>query len=230
MMPFETPHLMKEVEQKKAPQSEVKEEARVVPKETRKEEGTTKPPSEMPQEKKISRMVASKVEEEAKDASASVPKAEAPPVGTPQSIAAEKGKAQLSEPGKVAKVGGGERRAYLVAKPPQELILRIADQEKALSQLHELIKQFGGEIVEEEGNIVLASLPSASLSEFRKELAGMDALKKADQMGLQREANEGKGAPLAVKRREAEEKREEPPKPMTDQESRISVRILLILE
>ncbi len=118
MMPVETPHLMKEVEQKKAPQSEVKEEARVVPKETGKEEGTTKLPSEMSQEKKIDRMVASKVEEEAKSATAYIPKAEAPSVETPQLKAAEKGKVPLSEPGKVAKVGSGRKESLSCCETP----------------------------------------------------------------------------------------------------------------
>ncbi len=230
MMPFETPHLMKEVEQKKAPQSEVKEEARVVPKETRKEEGTPKFPSEMSEEKKIDRMVASKVEEEAKNAAASIPKAEAPAAGTPELKAAQKGKALLSEPGRVSKVDVEERSAFLASKPPQELILRIADRGKALSQLHELIKHFGGEIVKEEENIVLASMPNASFPEFKKELTGMGSSKKADQMVLQKETIEGKETPLSAKRREVEEKGQEPPKPMTDQESRIFIRVLLVQE
>ncbi len=230
MMPFETPHPMKEPEEKKALQSEVKEETRIIPEEARKEEGTKRLPSEMSQEKKIDRMVASKVEEDAKSTAASIPKAEAPAAGTPELKAAQKGKALLSEPGKVAKVGGGERRAYLASKPPQELILRIADREKALSQLHELIKQVGGEIVKEEGNILLASMPSASFPEFKKELTGMASPKKADQMVLQKDTIEGKETPLAAKRREGEEKGQEPPKPMTDQESRIFIRVLLVQE
>lgn len=230
MMPFETPHLMKEVEQKKAPQSEVKEETSVVPREIGKEETTAKPPSKMPQDAKIERKVTSKVEEEAKGAATSVPKIEAPAVGTPQLKAAEKGKALFSEPGKVVRMDVEERRAYLAATPPQEFILRISDREKALSQLQALIKQVGGEIMKEEGNTILASLPNASFSEFKKELAEMDALKKADQMPVQRQAIEDKEASLAVKRREAEEKGQEPPKPMTDRENRISVRILLDLE
>ncbi len=230
MMPVETPHLMKEVERKRALQSEVKEETRVVPEEARKEEGITKLPSEMSQKKKIDRMVASKIEEEATSAKASIPKAEAPAVGRPQLKAKEKGKDLFSEPGKVAKGGVEERRLYPAVKPPQELILKVTDREKALSQLHELIKQVGGEIVKEEGNIVLASLPNASFSEFKKELAGMNGLRKADQMALQREAIEDKEAPLAVKRREVEEKGQEPPKPMTDQESRIFIRVLLVQE
>jgi hypothetical protein len=230
MMPVETPHLMKESEQKKAPQSELKEDSRVVPKETGKEEGTTKPLSEMSQEKKIDKMVASKVEEEARSATASSPKTEAPAVGTPQLKATEEGNPPLSELGKVAKLGGEERRAYFAAKPLQEMILRISDREKALSQLHELIKQFGGEIVKEEGNILLASLPNASFLEFKKELAAIGSSKKADEMARQKEGIEGKEAPLSVKRKEAEEKGKESPKPMTDQENRISLRILLVQE
>lgn len=229
MIPFETPHLMKEVEQKKAPQSEVKEDGKTVPKKIGKEREATKLPSEISQEKRIDRKVTSKAEEEETSAKAS-PKAEAPAAGTPPLKATEKGKAPPSEAGKVARVGVAEGRAYLPATPPQELILRISDREKALSKLHELIKQVGGKIVREEGNTILASLPNASFSEFKKELAGMDALKKPDQMALQKEAMESEEASLPEKQRETEQKGQESPKPMTDQESRIFIRVLLVQE
>jgi hypothetical protein len=230
IVPVETPHLMKEVEQKKASPSEVKGEAKPLPKEPEKEKGTTKLPSEMPQEKEIDKMVVAKVEEEAKSATAYIPKAEAPAVEAAQPQATEKGKGPPSEPRKIEKMVMAQQRVYLAAKPPQEIILKIADREKALSQLHELVKQFGGEIVREEGNILLASLPNASFPEFKKELAGMGASKKADEMALQKGAIEGKEAPQAPKRREPEVKEKESPKPMTDQKSRISVRIFLIQE
>jgi anti-sigma factor RsiW len=231
IVPVETPHLMKEeVEQKKAPQSEVKEEAKLVPKEAEKEKGTTKLPSEMSQEKKIDRMVVAKVEEEAKSATAYIPKAEAPGVEAPQPKATEKGKGPPSEPGKIEKMVMAQHRAYLAAKLPEEIILKIADREKVLSQLHELVKQFGGEIVKQEGNILLASLPAASFSEFEKELAELSSLTKSDAVVPQKGAAESKGTSPGVKRKEAEEKEKKPPKALTDKERRVSIRILLIQE
>jgi hypothetical protein len=229
MMPIQTPHLTKEGEQEKAPKSEIKDDARAVRKEARKEEETTKLRSEISPEKKKDRTVVLKVEEP-KSATVSIPKTEAPVAETPQLKTAEEGKPPLPESGKVTKLGGAERGGYYSAKVSQEIILRISDREKALSQLHELIKQFGGEGVKEEGNILLTSLPSASFQEFKKELAGIGSSKKPDEMTRQKEALAAKEAPLSMKRREAEEKAKESPRPVTDQESRISVRILLLEE
>ena len=220
MMPVETPRLMKEIEQKKVPQFEVTEEVKLAPKEAEKGKGTTKLPSEMSQEKKIDMPVVSKVEEEAKSATAYIPRAEAPAAKAPQPKAAGKGESPPSEPEKFIKVGVAEKRAYLAAKPPQEIILKISDREKALSEVHELVKQFRGEIVEEEENILLASLPTASFSEFEKELAELGSSKKGDQKAPQKEAIEGKGTSPEVKRKQAEEKDRELVKTMSNKESR----------
>ena len=180
-------------------------------------------------QEKIDRMVVAKVEEEAKSETAYIPKAEAPVAEAPQPKAAEKGKGPPSEPGKIEKMVMAQQRAYLAAKPPQEIILKITDREKALARLHELVKQFGGEMVKEEGNILLASLPAASFSEFEKELAELSSSTKSDEVVPQKDAAESKGASPGGKRKETEEKEKKPAKALTDKERRVSIRILLHL-
>ena len=120
----------------------------------------------------------------------------------------------------------------LTAKPSQEIILRVSDQEKAVSQLQGLVEEFGGEMVREEGHIVLASLPTASYPQFEKKLEGMASPQKAEPAAPQQVA------PRALKtspRAKGEEyvgkgKEKEMRRPMADQAGRITVRILLIKE
>jgi len=123
-----------------------------------------------------------------------------------------------------------EKIIPLTAKPPQEIILRTSNRERVISQIHELVKQFGGEIVKEEGNILLASLPVASLSEFKKELTGLSSPKKADKIISQKDAMESLGVASGVKKRESKEKGKEVAKPVEDSENRITVQILLLQE
>ena len=153
-----------------------------------------------------------------------------PTVEAPRRKDSEKAEVLPAEVAKRAKQVIPKERAFLAAKPPQEIVLKITNREKALSQIRELVKQSGGEIVKEEGNIVLASLPTASFSQFEKELAGLDSLKKEDRMAPQREAVETKGAPLGIGLEEAEEKDKGTAKPTSDKEKRISLRILLVKE
>jgi hypothetical protein len=230
MMPVQTPHLMKAVEQKRASQAEVAEEARTVPKETGREEGARRLSSEMPQKKKMDGIVASETKEKLKSATASIQKAEAPAVEAPRPKVAEKAKASPLEPEKIAKAGVAEQRAYPAGKPPQEIALKISDAEKALSQLHELVRQFGGEIVQEEGNMLVVSLPAASFPEFGKKVVRLVSLTTGDQIVPHKESSEGKGVPPKVERGNAEERDKELARPMIDKESRIFIRILLVQE
>ncbi|MDI6763028.1 MAG: zf-HC2 domain-containing protein [Thermodesulfobacteriota bacterium] len=59
----------------------------------------------------------------------------------------------------------------LAKKPAREITLKISDREKAVSQVQELAKQLGGEMVREDGSVLLASLPVSSYGEFEKGLA-----------------------------------------------------------
>ncbi len=59
----------------------------------------------------------------------------------------------------------------LAKKPIREITLKISDRGKAVSRLQELAKQLGGEVVREDGNVLLATLPASSYAKFEKELA-----------------------------------------------------------
>jgi hypothetical protein len=120
----------------------------------------------------------------------------------------------------------------LAAKPSQEIILRVPDQEKAVSQLQGLVKEFGGEIARQEGYILLASLPIASYSQFEKKLEGMASPQKAEPATPQQVAP--RRLRISPSSREEESvgkgKEKEMGRPMADKAGRITVRILLIKE
>jgi hypothetical protein len=137
-----------------------------------------------------------------------------------------------SQSGEIRERVTAERSVSLAVKPSQEIILRVADQEKAILQLQGLVKQFGGEIVKEEENVLLASLPTHSYAEFKKGLEGMVSLQKAEPASPQQVApgalkmgSESKEEESAGKKKEKEMGR-----PMADQIGRIAVRILLVEE
>jgi hypothetical protein len=148
---------------------------------------------------------------------------EKPPLETPQQTIP-------SEPGKIKEGLIAKEKAYLAAKPPKEIVLRISDRDKVVSNLHELIKQFGGEIISAEGNILLASLPIESFSDFERGLIGLNSSLKADKMIPQKETAESLSVSPGVKRREFEEKDKEPAFTTIKREDRINIRILLLQE
>ena len=114
--------------------------------------------------------------------------------------------------------------------PPQEIVLKISDRDKAISQLRELVKQFKGEIVTTEGNRFLASLPASSFSEFEKELVGVSSTGQTDKGMTRKHATGSLRARQEVKKEAMEGKSRETAKLATDEESRIVVRILLVQE
>jgi len=57
--------------------------------------------------------------------------------------------------------------------PSEKFVVRSSDREKSLSDLRQLVKKFGGEILTAEPNAFLVSLPRSSLAEFGKELEGI---------------------------------------------------------
>jgi hypothetical protein len=120
----------------------------------------------------------------------------------------------------------------LAAKPSQEIILRVSDQEKAVSQLQGLVKQFGGEAVKEEENLLLVSLPTASYPEFEKKLEGMTSPQKAEPASPQQVAP--RASRISPRAKEGESvgkgKEKEVGRPMADQPGRITVRILVVKE
>jgi hypoxanthine-guanine phosphoribosyltransferase len=123
-----------------------------------------------------------------------------------------------------------KEKSIAPSKPPREIALRVSDREKVTSKLHELVKQFGGEIVTSEENMLLVSLPTGSFSGFEKELAGLSLSTNVDKVAAKKQASGSAGATPGRKREEVDEKNEERAKSVIDQESRTVVRILLIPE
>ena len=177
--------------------------------------------------KEIEKVAIPKERGEARDSVAYFPKAEAP-----QTKDAEKAESPPSEPGKIGKGVTLERGTSLAAKPPQEIILRVQDQEKAIAQLQGLVKEFGGEISRQEGDIVLAYLPTASYPQFEKKLEGMASPKKAEPAAPQQVAP--RASKISPKSKEEESmgkmKEKEMGRSMADQAGRITVRILVVKE
>jgi hypothetical protein len=95
-----------------------------------------------------------------------------------------------------------------------------------------LVKEFGGEIVREEGHILLASLPSASYLEFEKRLEGMTSPQKAEPAAPQQVAPRALRTSPRAREEESlgKEKEKEMGRAMAEQAGRIAVRILLIQE
>jgi hypothetical protein len=120
-----------------------------------------------------------------------------------------------------------EKKSAAATKPSREIVLRISDREKTASQVHELVRQFRGEMITAEGNEFFASLPVGSFSEFERKLAALNASDKV----LARKPDMGDlMAGQGVKKQVSEGKGKEPAKLATDEESRIVVRILLVQE
>ena len=221
MMPIQTPSITKNVEQVKPPRSEVprselKEmEPEVVLKEVKKEKVSEHLPPEVERLKQIGKdkpIISEERKEEKKWEGVVV------------------SKAQPSEPEIVGKMVDTKEGVSLVAKPPQEIILKVSEQGKILSQLNELVKQFGGEIITSERNILLASLPASTFSEFEKDVVRLSSFEKGDKIFPKKSVLESSSAEPVVKRREMEEKGKESARPVTNWEGRIVVRIVLLEE
>jgi len=146
----------------------------------------------------------------------------------PRTKEMEQEKTPLSEGKEIGKVAIHS----LAAKPSQVITLRVSDQEKAVSQLQGLVEECGGEIVREEGHILLASLPTASYPEFEKKLEGMTSPQKAEPAAPQQVAPRAFRISPRAKEKESvgKGKEKEMGRPMADQAGRITVRILLIKE
>jgi len=130
------------------------------------------------------------------------------------------------------KIGGvlvSKKEASLASRIPQEITLRISDREKTFPRFYALVEQFGGEILSAEGNIFLASLPVGSFSEFEKELKGLSSSEKPSEVAPQKDGREAVSVFSKVQRREIEERHKQT-SPMTDRESHIVVRIVLLEE
>ncbi len=165
----------------------------------------------------------SRMKAEAKKEEVPSPRSEIIAQVTSDSREQENAKSPSTEPVRAAKSIVGKERSMVAFKPPQEIVLRISDREKVVSQLQELIKQFGGEVTATEGNLFVASLPTGSFSEFEKEVTELGSTPKQDKLIQKKQAVGGlKAAPEA--------KKKEAPTRAVDADGRTTVRILLIQE
>ena len=92
----------------------------------------------------------------------------------------EKAKITSPEPEGAGKGLIAKEKSVVTSKSPQEIVLRISDREKVVSRLQELVNQFGGEMVTTEENMFVASLPTVSFSEFKKEVTRLGSSVKEE--------------------------------------------------
>ncbi len=184
----------------------------------------------VPREEKLEGSYTPPVKEEAKKAEAPSPMAGITAYPQTESKEAAGAKAPSPEAGKIEKGLVAKEKSMVASKLPQEIILKTSDREKVIPQLHELIKQFGGETVAAEGNMFLVSLPTTSFSEFEKELSGLSASTKADKGVAKKQIAESLRTAPGSRREGVDEKRKAPSKLAADQEGRTVVRILLVPE
>lgn len=112
-------------------------------------------------------------------------------------------------------------------KPSQEIVLKSPDPKEMVSKVQGLVKQFNGETITTEGNILLISLPSSSLSEFRRNLEEVKASVKKREASPFKERGAGPVAESLPKRREAEEKEKDTFRSDTVKEVRTIIRIVV---
>jgi hypothetical protein len=139
-------------------------------------------------------------------------------------------KVPSSEPGKLKRELAVQEKPLVALKPHQEIVLRISDREKAIAQLHKLVRQFGGEIVTTEGDAIIASLPRGSFSELEKELVALSASPEAGKVVPKEHITGSLGAVQGGKKEKVDEKGKELVKPANGEGSRMIVRILLVQE
>ena len=243
MMPMEG-YRPRETEQTSSPLSLKEKPEQVFPqKEAERERGVLKTPPEAPRSKDLEQAKAPvpkegqleeasvpQVKAEAKKAEAPSPNTEVMRYHTFDLKEAARVKVPSSEPEKVEKGLSAQDKLAMASKSPQEIVLRISDREKAISRLHKLIKEFGGEIVTTEGAAFIASLPRGSFSEFKKELAELSASTRTDKAFAKKSDTRDLMEVQGAKKEEVDEKGKGPVKLATDEELRMIVRIILIQE
>jgi hypothetical protein len=185
----------------------------------------------VPKEGRLQEVSVPQVKAEAKRREASAQSTEVLGDQAVESKEAAKVKVPSSEPEKGGKGQSVLERALVASKPPREIVLKTSNREKAISQLHELVRQFGGEIVTKEEGVLIASLPMDSFSEFEKELTELSASTRADKVfAFTRKPDTGGLMAGERAKKEADEKGKRTVKLANGEESRMTVRILLVQE
>ena len=124
----------------------------------------------------------------------------------------------------------GAVRMSLAKKTAREITLKISDREKAFAQVQELAKHMGGEVVKEDGDVLLASLPASTYAEFERELAQVSSPPATPKPTAPREMKDELKLAAGARSKEQEKKGRELSRPTALKENTISIRIRLILE
>jgi len=174
--------------------------------------------------------ILSGAKKEVKKEEASAPESEV--MASRQIESKEAARERIPTPGPDKFKGGlvSKEKHALPSKPSQEFTLRIADREKAISQLQGLVKYLRGEMMAEGEDRFLVSLPAASFPEFEKELERMSVSTKTDKEMAKNRISRSSGAVSDFKQEEGSERIKESAKVDSDQESRTVVLILLTPE
>jgi hypothetical protein len=120
--------------------------------------------------------------------------------------------------------------ASIPIKTPQEIFLRVSNRKNVLYQLHQLIKQYGGELVKEERNILWASLPAGSFREFEKELSGMGLSDKEDKRAEEKQTTKRLNDTVEGMSKEVKEEGKASVTSKDDGKRDIAIRIILLEE
>ncbi len=230
--PVPSPPPVQETRQRTtSPLAEKKTGPLVEPQKMEKDRWTVETPHETPGPKDIQQdRVPVSGEEKAKEAEVPPSRTEATPDQTSGSQNAKGIKGLSSEPGSIEKRLVRQEEISTPSEIPEDMTLRFSDREKVLAQLHELVVQFGGKIVTTEGDIVLASLPGASVPEFKKELEGMSAAQATGEGAVKKEMMGRLKAADVPGRRAGGEKAKRPAAPAVERKDQLMVRILLLRE
>ena len=105
-------------------------------------------------------------------------------------------------------------------RKPVEMVVKTSDMEKAIPQLQNLVDQFGGQILKQEGNLFFASLPASRLAEFERGLSSMSTSHRVEEEAAKGPTDPGLRAAPTAKKREAGES--------ADRVDRVTVRIVLV--
>jgi len=235
MMPVETPQ-QKGIEQEKpALLKDQRVETESTKKEMKKERFVEQPPISPPQPQSVElekqsiseekRAEVDLIREEAKGEEITAQ----PPPGAPLQRETEKVRTPSFSQEKIGEGLVAKKEASPASRIPQEITLRISNREKIFSRFYALVEQFGGEIISAEGNIFLASLPIGSFSEFEKELKGLSSSGKPSEV-ISRKDDRAATSLTPTMRSKEIGKRYKETSPMTDKESHIVVRIVLLEE
>lgn len=112
--------------------------------------------------------------------------------------------------------------------PVREVVLKISDRDKFLTQLYGLVGEFGGDVAQMEENMIVASVPAGSLLRFEKELG---LLSRTKEPPSPKQTPMGKLSSVRiVKGKEAKEEDKDVKARDSDKDDRVSIRIRLIQE